>query len=144
MNNILFEKVLIIGIGLIGSSIARALKDYTIATKIVGYDTNSEVIRKCIEINIIDEFIDSIEKCNDDFDFIIICTPLGTYKSIFESLNLQVKKPCVVTDVGSTKLSVIKIFENYCKNDNISFIPGHPIAGLEKSGPEYGFTELFH
>ena len=143
MTKQIFDKALIIGVGLIGSSIARALKDFKMSKKIVGFDLNPYVIKKCKEINIIDEFINSIEKCNYDFNLIIICSPLGTYKSIFESLNQQVKKPCLVTDVGSTKLSVMKVFKNSCKNDNISFVPGHPIAGLEKSGPEYGFTELF-
>ena len=143
MNNKLFNKVLIIGLGLIGSSIARALRDYKLTHQIVGYDIDPKVQTKCYELKITDEFINSIEDCHHHFDLIVICSPLSTYKSIFESLNQQVKRPCIVTEVGSTKLSVIKDFESTSKNSHISFIPGHPIAGLEKSGPEYGFAELF-
>ena len=139
----LFEKVLIIGIGLIGSSIARALRNYKLTDQIIGYDIDPEVKEKCRKLKIIDKFLDSIKNNNDQFDLIIICSPLSTYTNIFKSLNSQVKQRCIVTDVGSTKLSVIKDFDSNCTNKHIIFIPGHPIAGLEKSGPEYGFTELF-
>ena len=94
-------------------------------------------------MKITDKFIDSIENVNEHFELIIVCSPLGTYKSIFTALNNKIKKKCIITDVGSTKLSAIKDFKNSCNNDSISFIPGHPIAGIEKSGPEYGFKELF-
>jgi cyclohexadieny/prephenate dehydrogenase len=144
MNNKLFQKVLIIGVGLIGSSIARALKNYELADQIIGYDIDSLVKEKCKYLKIVDEFIDSIIDSNHYFDLIIICSPLSTYKGIFESLNQHITQSCIITDVGSTKMSVIKDFENSCTNNYISLVPSHPIAGLEKSGPEYGFTELFH
>ena len=143
MTNKLFNKVLIIGVGLIGSSIARALKDYELTDQIVGFDIDTKVKDKCEELKITKQFIDSIEDLNDHFDLIIICSPLGTYNSIFKTLNRQVKQKCIITDVGSTKLSAINDFKSCCNNDLISFIPGHPIAGIEKSGPEYGFSELF-
>ena len=63
--------------------------------------------------------------------------------SIVLDLNNKIQQKCMITDVGSTKLSAIKDFKNSCNNNSISFIPGHPIAGIEKSGPEYGFKELF-
>ena len=143
MNNKLFNKVLIIGVGLMGSSIARALRDYEITGQIVGLNSDTKVKNKCKELKIVEQFIDSIENLNDHFDLIVICSPLSTYKHIFKSLNRQVNQKCIITDVGSTKLSTINDFESNCNNDFISFIPGHPIAGIEKSGPEYGFTELF-
>ena len=143
MTKNLFNKVLIIGLGLIGSSVARALRYNQLADQIIGFDIASDVETKCRELKITDQFIDSIEQ-NSHFDLIVICSPLGTYKDIFEILNRQVKKHCIVTDVGSTKTSSIFDFESICNNDLISFIPGHPIAGIEKSGPEHGFTDLFH
>ena len=143
MTRKLFNKVLIIGVGLIGSSIARALKDYELTEQITGYDIAPQVKDKCKELKITEQFIDSIEDLNDHFDLIIICSPLSTYKHIFTLLNRQVKQKCIVTDVGSTKLSGINDFKSSCNNNFISFIPGHPIAGLEKSGPEHGFKELF-
>ena len=139
----LFKNVLIIGVGLIGSSIARALQKNSLANNILGYDTDHAVKDKCKKLNIIDEFIDSIIDSNYHFDIVIICSPLSTYKDIFKYLNQQVRQQCIVTDVGSTKLSVIKDYNSSCRNDYITFVPGHPIAGLEKSGPEHGFAELF-
>ena len=61
----------------------------------------------------------------------------------FSSLNNFVKQPTLVTDVGSTKVSVIQDYKDVCNNKNIQFVPSHPIAGIEKSGPEYGFAKLF-
>ena len=143
MTKKLFNKVLIIGVGLIGSSIARALKDYELTDQIVGCDISTNVKDRCKKLKITEKFIDSIEDVNENFELIIVCSPLGTYKSIFTALNKKIKQKCIITDVGSTKLSAIKDFRNSCNNDSISFIPGHPIAGIEKSGPEYGFKELF-
>ena len=142
MNNT-FNNVLIIGLGLIGSSIARAIKNKNISKKIYGIDKNQDVLLKCKKLDII---LDSKENITDfaiQFDLIIICAPLGAYKEIFTSLDSFVKKTTLVTDVGSTKISVIEDFKKSCKNEKIFFIPGHPIAGIEKSGPEFGFAELF-
>ena len=83
MTKKLFNKALIIGVGLIGSSIARALKDYGLTGHIVGCDIASSVKNKCKELEIIEKFIDSIEDLDDHFDLIIICSPLSTYKNIF-------------------------------------------------------------
>ena len=113
MTKKLFNKVLIIGVGLIGSSIARALKDYELTDQIVGFDIDTKVKDKCKELKITEQFINSIEDLNDHFDLIIICSPLGTYKHIFKTLNRQVKQKCIITDVGSTKLSAINDFKKW-------------------------------
>ena len=143
MNNFMFNKTLIIGIGLIGSSIARSLKDNNIASKIYGLDNNIDNIRKCEELDIVSTCKRSIEEFSMQFDLIIICTPLSSYKKIFSSINKFVKETTLVTDVGSTKVSVIKDYKDCCNNPFVQFIPSHPIAGLEKSGPEHGFAKLF-
>ena len=143
MNNFMFNKTLIIGIGLIGSSIARSLKDNNIASKIYGLDNNIDNIRKCEELDIVSTCKRSIEEFSTQFDLIIICTPLSSYKKIFSSINKFVKETTLVTDVGSTKVSVIKDYKDCCNNPFVQFIPSHPIAGLEKSGPEHGFAKLF-
>ena len=139
----MFNKTLIIGIGLIGSSIARSLKDNNIASKIYGLDNNIDNIRKCEELDIVSTCKRSIEEFSMQFDLIIICTPLSSYKKIFSSINKFVKETTLVTDVGSTKVSVIKDYKDCCNNPFVQFIPSHPIAGLEKSGPEHGFAKLF-
>ena len=143
MNNINFEKILIIGVGLIGSSIAHAIKKYNISEKVYGIDTNIDHINKCIDLKILLRGSKNIDDFSDNFDLIIMCSPLGTYKNIFSKLNSYVKKNTLLTDVGSTKMSAIKSFKEINKNNFIKFIPSHPIAGLEKSGPEFGFAKLF-
>ncbi len=139
----MFEKILIIGVGLIGSSIARSVKKHRFSKEIYGLDSNEKVLKKSTELKVISESQKNIEDFNNQFDLIIICSPVGTYKDIFSSLNKFIKTETLVTDVGSTKISVINDFKKVCNNKNIKFVPGHPIAGLEKSGPEHGFAELF-
>tara|TARA_B100001123_G_C15294050_1_gene1018498 strand:- start:753 stop:1682 length:930 start_codon:yes stop_codon:yes gene_type:complete len=144
MSNFLFQRTLIIGVGLIGSSIARALKKHQISEDIYGVDINSEVVKKCINLDILSSCKNNIEDFSFQFDLIIICSPLSSYKEIFLLLDNFVKKTTLVTDTGSTKISVIKDYNEICKNKKlINFVPSHPIAGIEKSGPEYGFAELF-
>ena len=138
-----FNSVLIVGLGLIGSSLARAIKEYELAEKIFGLDNKKQNINKCEELGFLDKGFDNLKNFSNQFDLIIICSPLSTYKNIFSNLNLFVSKKTLITDVGSTKMSVIRDFTEVITNKNIKFVPGHPIAGLEKSGPDYGFAKLF-
>ena len=143
MVNFIFQKTLIIGVGLIGSSIARALREYGISSEIYGVDTRDDVLEKCNNLNILSSGKKDLKDYSCQFDLIIICSPLSTYKKIFFSLNSFVKKSTLVTDVGSTKVSVIQDYQDACSNQDVKFVPSHPIAGIEKSGPEYGFSKLF-
>ena len=138
-----FDSVLIIGLGLIGSSLARAVQEYGLANNIFGLDNNKKNLEKCVELGILTQGFDSLNNFSDQFDLIIICSPLSTYRDIFIDLNKFISKRTLITDVGSTKMSVIKDFKNNVTNQYIKFIPGHPIAGLEKSGPDHGFAKLF-
>ena len=137
------NSVLIIGVGLIGSSLARAIKEYKIAEKIYGLDTNQNNLYKCEELGILNKGNHNLKNFDHQFDLVIICSPLSSYKQIFIDLNNFVSKETFITDVGSTKMSVIKDFKDCVTNQNIKFVPSHPIAGLEKSGPEHGFAKLF-
>ena len=139
----IFDSVLIVGMGLIGSSISRALVENHVANNVFGLDSNNKVIKKCQELNLLIQGETNLKIFNIQFDLIIICTPLSAYKKIFHDLAEFVSKPTLVTDVGSTKMSTISDFKKVTTNKNITFIPSHPIAGLEKSGPEYGFSKLF-
>ena len=143
MNSRSYNSVLIIGMGLIGSSIARVIKEKKIAEKIIAVDINEDIIHKTKDLNIIDNIYDNFDKISIQFDIIFICTPLSAYKNIFKELNNFIKKSTLITDVGSTKVSVINDFKSTIDNNKISFLPAHPIAGLEKSGPEHGFAKLF-
>jgi len=143
MSKLNFEKTLIIGIGLIGSSIARAIDKYNISSKIYILDNKESVIKKCSDLKFLEDAKTDIKDFSTQFDLIVISSPLSSYREIFLSLDNFVLKKTLITDVGSTKVSVIKDYIEVCKNNLINFIPSHPIAWLEKSGPEYGFAELF-
>ena len=143
MSKISYDSALVIGLGLIGSSIARALKEKQISKKISALDKNADVISTAKNLNLVDTIEDDLNKYNQQFDIIFICTPLNSYKNILNQLNNYITKKTLVTDVGSTKVSVIEDFKQTIDNKKISFVPAHPIAGLEKSGPEFGFAKLF-
>ncbi len=142
MNKFLFNRTLIIGMGLIGSSLSLALKHKNVSKYIIGYDNKNSVRKICIKKKIVNNFLDNLNQVKN-FDLIILCSPLSTYSKILKKIIPQINVPSIITDVGSTKRSVIKEFEKYKKNKLIEFVPGHPIAGLEKSGPNYGFKDLF-
>ncbi len=142
MSKFLFKKTLIIGVGLIGSSLARGLKNKKISKIVIGYDKSQNNSKKCKKLKIVDSTINKLDII-DDFDLIMICSPLGTYKNILSKIVPNIKSKCIISDVGSTKLSVIKEFKKYQGNKFLEFVPCHPIAGIEKSGPEHGFEELF-
>ena len=143
MTDVRFNSVLIIGIGLIGSSLARAIKENDLAKNIYGLDKNLNNIKKCNELKLLSRGENSLDNFSEQFDMIIISSPLSTYKKIFADLNSYISQDTLITDVGSTKMSVINNFKETVTNKHLFFIPSHPIAGLEKSGPEFGFAKLF-
>ena len=143
MSNIRYNSVLIIGVGLIGSSLARAIKDNNLAKNIYGLDNNLNNLKKCNELQILSKGTTMLDSYSEQFDIILICSPLSTYKKIFVDLNSYITQDTLITDVGSTKMSVIKDFKENVTNQHLLFVPSHPIAGLEKSGPEFGFAKLF-
>ena len=142
MPDFIFKKTLIIGVGLIGSSLARGLKNKKISNLVIGYDKNNVVKEKCKNLNFLDSILDNLNII-EEIDLIVLCSPLGSYDEILKEICTKIKSKCIITDVGSTKVSVVKNFNDFDSNKFIEFVPGHPIAGLEKSGPEYGFEDLF-
>jgi len=143
MSSYIFNKTLIIGVGLIGSSIARSIKNKKLSKKIIGYDNNKNVVQKCRSLKIVDLMVNKLEDIKD-VDLVILCCPLGSYGKILSKIVPLIKTKCVITDVGSTKIHAIQEFNKFKNNNLIEFVPGHPIAGLEKSGPEHGFADLFN
>ena len=138
----MFKKILIIGCGLIGSSILRAIKQKRLSKKIFIFEKSKKNISKIKKFKSNSKFIKSINKEIYDVDLVIISTPISEYKKIIQKLNNTLKPNALVTDVGSTKQNLIKL-----KNKNLSkkihWILSHPIAGSEVSGPEYGNKNLF-
>ena len=138
----MFKKVCIIGCGLIGSSIARAIKKNKLATKVVSSNRSSFTNKKIIKLNIVDEASSDTRKIVKGSDLIIIASPLSSYKNIVLKIKKSLKDGAILTDVGSVKKNVIYLIEKNIPS-NVSWISSHPIAGTEESGPESGFSELF-
>ncbi len=138
----MFKKVCIIGCGLIGSSIARAIKKNKLAGKVVSSNRTKETNKKIIRLNIVDEASSDVKKEVRDSDLIIIATPLSSYRNIILKIKNSLKNGAILTDVGSVKKKAIYVIEKNIPK-NVSWISSHPIAGTEESGPESGFSQLF-
>ncbi|MGB0573401.1 MAG: prephenate/arogenate dehydrogenase family protein [Hyphomicrobiales bacterium] len=138
----LFHTVSIIGIGLIGSSIARGIKKHNIANKVVGYAKTLKTREKAMDLGYMDQVFDSANDAIKDADLVILCVPVGANRDIMVEISDNLSEGTILTDVGSVKAEVIKQLKDIIP-DKVSFIPAHPIAGTEFSGPESGFAELF-
>ena len=137
----MFGKISIIGCGLIGSSILRAIQEQKLATKISVYDKSNKVI-EYLKKNFTADICSNVTESVKDADLIIISAPLSSYKEILLSIKSNLKEGSILTDTGSTKKEVNKIVNNLGLK-NISWIASHPIAGTEYSGPAAGFSSLF-
>jgi len=138
----MFKKVLIIGCGLIGSSILRAIYSKKLSKKIYVLEKSKKNISKIKKIKSNCKFIKNINSEVTSVDLVILCTPMSQYKKIIEKLNKILKASCLITDVGSTKQNIIKL-KNEILNKKLNWISSHPIAGSEVSGPQYGNKNLF-
>ena len=138
----MFKKICIIGCGLIGSSLARAIKKNNLAEKIVSSNRSDAVNKKVIELKIVDDSSSDTKKMADGSDLVVIATPLSSYEDVISKIKNSLKDGVILTDVGSVKENIINLIEKNIP-ENISWIPSHPIAGTEESGPEAGFSELF-
>ena len=138
----MFKKVCIIGCGLIGSSIARAIRKQNLSAKIVSSNRSDSVNKKVIELKIVDDSSSDTKKMAEESDLIIIATPLSSYEDVILKIKDSLKDGSILTDVGSVKENVISSIEKNVPK-NVSWISSHPIAGTEESGPEAGFSELF-
>ena len=137
----MFNKISIIGCGLIGSSILRAVVEKKLASRISAYDKSSKVtdyLKKNFSVEICSNVSDVVK----DSDLVIIASPLSSYKEILLSIQSNFKENVILTDTGSAKKEVNKIISNL-NLKNINWIASHPIAGTEYSGPEAGFASLF-
>jgi cyclohexadieny/prephenate dehydrogenase len=138
----MFKKICIIGCGLIGSSLARAIKKNNLAEKICSSNRSEFTNKKVIELKIVDEASAETKKMVDGSDLVVIATPLSSYEEIILKIKDSLKSGCVLTDVGSVKENIISLVQKHVP-ENVSWIPSHPIAGTEESGPEAGFSDLF-
>ena len=138
----LFNKVTLIGIGLIGSSIARVIKRDKIAKHLVAVAKSKKTIDTVLKLGIADSVTLDSSEAVKDADMVMLCSPLGTYKKLMREIGPNLKRGCILTDVGSVKGCVFEDIEIE-KLLGVNLVPAHPVAGTEYSGPEAGFVELF-
>lgn len=142
MSGILFDRIALIGIGLIGSSIARDIKALGLAGEVLISTRSSETLKRAEELALGDRYTTSAAEAVRDADLIIVSVPVGSSGLVAEQIAPNLKPGAILTDVGSTKASVIAQMVPHVP-EGVHFIPGHPLAGTEKSGPDAGFEGLF-
>ncbi len=142
-NKTIINHLTIIGVGLIGGSFARAVRRAGLIAHITGCGRNVKNLETAVKLGVIDDFSISIADAVKNADLIFIATPVGSFEQILRQVKLSMKEGAVITDAGSTKLSVIKAAESVFGTVPENFVPGHPIAGTENSGVEASFAELY-
>jgi cyclohexadieny/prephenate dehydrogenase len=142
MNQQSFERIALIGIGLIGSSLARVLRRDSPATRIAACARRAETLDAVRRLGIADTVTDDPAEAVAGADLVVIATPLSAYAEIARRIAPALRPGAIVTDVGSVKEAAIRELQP-CLPDGVHFVPGHPVAGTEHSGPESGFAELF-
>ena len=139
----MIDKLAIIGVGLIGSSLSLALKQAAAVNRVSGYGRNVENLEKGIELGVLDEFGGNVAETVADAEMIVVAVPLGAIGAVFGELQSCAPPDAVITDVGSSKASVVADARAELGSLLPRFVPGHPIAGTEKSGVEAGFASLY-
>lgn len=137
----LFERAAIIGPGLIGASMARALRKHNAVKEILGYDKDPSVAARAKDIGVVDEAAKDIAGAVGGADLIVVAAPVGAIGDIAKSINDHAQSGALIIDVGSVKGAVTDAAAQL--REDISFVPCHPVAGTEQSGPDAGFAELF-
>jgi cyclohexadieny/prephenate dehydrogenase len=142
MSDQLFDRVALIGVGLIGSSLARVLRRDSPHTRIVACARRAETLAAVRRLGLADETTDDPAAAVADADLVVIATPLSAYAEIGRRIAPALRDGAIVTDVGSVKGAAIAALEPVLPG-RVHFVPGHPVAGTEHSGPEAGFADLF-
>ena len=138
----LFQRVALIGIGLIGSSLCHAMRRGGLAGRIVGHARTEETRSKALELGLIDTAYATAAEAVRDADLLILCAPVGANAALAPEIGPALMPGAILTDVGSVKGAIVRDCAPFVPAD-VHFIPGHPIAGTEQSGPEAGFATLF-
>ena len=142
MTDIKFNKIALIGIGLIGSSLARAIKEKHLANEVSISTRSPLTLARAQELQLGTFYTESAIECVQDADLVIVSVPVGASGAVAAEIASGLKQGAILTDVGSTKSSVIAQMLPHVPA-GVHFIPGHPVAGTEHSGPDSGFASLF-
>ena len=134
-----FARVALIGLGLIGSSLSHVMRRERLAEHIAGYARSAATRAKAVEIGLVDSMHESAAAAVRDADLVILCVPVGACGEVAREIGPVLKEGAIVTDVGSVKTAIVRDVAPHLPA-NVHFVPGHPVAGTEQSGPEFGLS----
>jgi cyclohexadieny/prephenate dehydrogenase len=138
----MFERVALLGLGLIGSSLSHVMRREKLAGHIAGYAKSAATRTKAKELGLADQIHETAADAARDADLVILCAPVGAYGALAQEIGPALKRGAILTDVGSVKGAVVRDVKPHLP-EGVHFVPSHPIAGTEQSGPESGFASLF-
>ncbi|MEI2741030.1 MAG: prephenate dehydrogenase/arogenate dehydrogenase family protein [Candidatus Competibacter sp.] len=139
----MIRRLCVIGVGLIGGSLARALREKGEVAEVVGCGRNQDNLRAAVELGVVDRYDTDPARAVADADMVVVAVPLGAIEPVVRAIVPHLAAEAVITDVGSAKGSVVADMERIYGRIPANFVPGHPIAGTEKSGVEASFATLF-
>jgi len=137
-----FKRIALIGFGLIGGSIARAARVHQLASEIITTARSEETRARVAELGIVDRVVETNVEAVADADLVILCIPVGACGPVAQEIAAHLKPGAIISDVGSVKAAVVKDMAPHLPS-GVHFVPAHPVAGTEHSGPDSGFPELF-
>ena len=138
----IFQKMALIGFGLIGGSIARAARAQGLVSEIVTTARSEKTRARVAELGIVDRVVETNAEAVEDADLVILCIPVGACGPVAEEIAPYLKQGAIISDVGSVKGAVVRDMAPHLPT-GVHFVPAHPVAGTEHSGPDSGFAELF-
>jgi prephenate dehydrogenase len=139
----MIERLCVIGVGLIGGSLARAVREAGFCQEVVGAGRNPQNLQTAVDLGVIDRYETDLGKAVAGADMVLVSVPLGAMAAVFAAINGHLAEHAVLTDAGSAKGSVIDAVRQAFGGLPTSFVPGHPIAGTEQSGVEASFASLY-
>lgn len=137
-----FKQMTIIGVGLLGASLAKVCRERKLVERIVGFGRNAENLKRAEQQNVIDHGTTVIEDAVAESDLVVLCSPVGTIAERFREMAPHLKAGCIVTDVGSVKAPLVRDIEPMVP-DAVHYVPAHPIAGAEQSGLDAATVDLY-
>ncbi|MDH5436154.1 MAG: prephenate dehydrogenase/arogenate dehydrogenase family protein [Gammaproteobacteria bacterium] len=143
MSQASINQICIIGVGLIGGSLARALRQAGFCQEIIGGGRSSDNLKQAVALGVVDRFQTDLAKAVADADMVVLAVPVGAIKPVLSAIKDKMKPNVILTDVGSTKASVIADVKAILGHVPSGFVPGHPIAGTEKSGVAAAIADLY-
>jgi len=139
----MIKRLALIGVGLIGGSLARALRDAGHVDEVVGYGRGLDNLQRANELGVVDRIETSLSAAVYDADMVVLATPVGSMAKILETIEPYLTHDAVVTDVGSVKATIVEAARAALGNKLSRFVPGHPIAGTERTGVDASYSSLF-